>query len=110
MWEEIASVLGSVIGRQGVAAMYDRSIALTARLHPWMAGARGRAKSLVDLAALQAVVIQQDNNSAARGTTALLQTFYEVLVGLIGAALSDELLRTVRERAVHPVGREMGNL
>ena len=112
MWEEIATALHPVIGRQGVTAMYDRSVALTTRLHPWMAGTRGGggANSLVDLAALQAVVVQQDNNSAAGGTTALLQTFYEVLVSLIGCALGDELLRTVRERAVDRVSREIRNL
>jgi hypothetical protein len=103
MWEEMAAALHSVIGRQGVAAMYDRSVSLTARLHPWIAGARGGAKPMMDLAALQVVVAQQDNSTAAAGTAELLQTFYDVLVSLIGSALSDELLRIVRESAVHPV-------
>jgi hypothetical protein len=110
MWEEIAAALHSVIGRQGVAAMYDRSVALTTRSHPWIAGARGGAKSLVDLAPLQAIVAQQDHSTAAAGTAELLRTFYDVLVSLIGSALSDELLRTVRESAVHPVGHEIRNL
>jgi hypothetical protein len=110
MWEEMVAALHSVIGRQGVAAMYDRSVSLTTRVHPWMAGARGGAKSLVDLAALQAIVAQQDDRTAAAGTAELLQTFYDVLISLIGSALSDELLRTVRESAVHPVGHEIRNL
>jgi hypothetical protein len=79
-------------------------------VHPWMAGARGGAKSLVHLAALQAIVAQQDDSTAAAGTAELLQTFYDVLVSLIGSALSDELLRTVRESAVHSVGHEVRNL
>jgi hypothetical protein len=110
MWEEVVAALHSVIGRQGVAAMYDRSVSLTARVNPWMAGARGGAKSLVDLAALQAIVAQQDDSTAAAGTAELLRTFYDVLISLIGSDLSDELLRTVRESAVHPVGHEIRNL
>jgi hypothetical protein len=110
IWEEIAAALHSVIGRRGVAAMYDRSVSLTTRLHPWIADARGAAKSLVDLAALQAIVAQQDNSTAAAGTAELLQTFYAVLASLIGSALSDELLRSVRESALHPVGHEIRNL
>jgi hypothetical protein len=51
----------------------------------------------VDLDGLRTVIAQQNTDDAAAGSSELLQTFYEVLVSLIGPALCEQLLASVRE-------------
>jgi hypothetical protein len=106
VWSDITTALKSIIGRQGVAALYDRSVALTARTHPWLAGMRAGDNHSVDLDGLQAVIARQSREDAAAGSGELLQTFYEVLVSLIGPALCEQLLASVREDFASPRSRD----
>ncbi len=95
-WQTIGEVLGPVIGRAGVAALYERARHLSGASHPWLARREGdRATWSMDLIALKAALGRQDPVAAAAGAEALLQAFREVLAGLIGIALSDLLLRSV---------------
>lgn len=97
MCREIISALKTIIGRQGVAALYDRSIVLTARTYPWLERSRADNDHSVDLDDLRAVIARQNIDDAAAVCSELLQTFYEVLVGLIGPALCEQLLASVPE-------------
>jgi hypothetical protein len=97
VWYDIISALKSIIGGQGVAALYDRSVVLTARTHPWLESSRTGNDHSVDLDGLRAVIAQQNTDDAAAGSSELLQTFYEVLASLIGPALCEQLLASVRE-------------
>jgi hypothetical protein len=106
VWYEIATALKSIIGRHGVAALYDRSVALTARTYPWLASSRAGDDHSVDLDGLQAVIARQTNDDAAAGSSELLQTFYDVLVSLIGPALCEQLLTAVREDFASPRSRD----
>jgi hypothetical protein len=106
VWYDITTALKSIIGRQGVAALYDRSLALTARTYPWLAGARAGDNHSVDLDGLQAVVARQSKEDAAAGSGELLQTFHDVLVSLIGPALCEQLLSSVREDFASPRSRD----
>lgn len=110
VWYDITHALKSIIGRQGVAALYDRSVALAARNHPWMAGARAGNNHSVDLDGLQALIARQGHEDAAAGSGELLQTFYDVLVSLIGPALCEQLLASVREDFASPRSRDPQNL
>jgi hypothetical protein len=95
-WQAIGDALGPVIGRAGVAALYERARHLNRASHPWLARRDGdRATSSMDLVALKASLGRQDPVEAATGAEALLRSFREVLAGLIGIALSDLLLRSV---------------
>jgi hypothetical protein len=94
-WRAIEATLTPIIGSKGVVALYQRSLHLVAKTHPWLAGAHDPAQAAIDLAALQSVVAQQSAADAALGSNALLQTFQQLLGSLIGAALTDRLLRTV---------------
>jgi hypothetical protein len=107
VWYDIATALTSIIGRHGVAALYDRSIALTAPTYPWLASSRAGDDHSVDLDGLQAVIAQQSNDDAAAGSGELLQTFYDVLVSLIGPALCEQLLTSVREDFASPRSRDL---
>jgi hypothetical protein len=97
VWRDIAAALHSIIGRQGIAALYDRSVSLTAKKHPWLASSRTGTDNSVDSAALRSVVALQSADDAADGAREFLQTFYDVLVSLIGPAMCDQLLLPIRE-------------
>jgi hypothetical protein len=110
VWHDMTTSLKSVIGRQGVSALYERSVALTVRAYPWLAISRVGVDHAVDLDALQAVIARQSAVDAAKGVSELLETFYDVLVGLIGRALSEQLLASVRENSALPRPRDPQHL
>ena len=106
VWQDIAAALHSIIGRQGIAALFDRSVSLASKRHPWFASLRADTDNSVDSAALRSVVAQQSAGDAGAGASEFLQTFYDVLVSLIGPALCEQLLLPVREhsaRADHEI-------
>ena len=88
---EIDAALTPIIGSRGVAALHQRSLHLATASHPWLAR--------LDPAALhtpQALPLEQpDPLLAAAGAEAFLQTFYDLLTTLIGAGLTERLLRSV---------------
>jgi hypothetical protein len=102
IWQEITTALKSVIGGQGVAALYDRSVAIALRTHPWLASVRAGDGRSVDSVGLRVVIARQSKENAAAGSTELLQTFYNVLVSLIGPALCEQFLAPVREDFASP--------
>ena len=94
-WQDIDSTLAPIIGSKGVAALYKRSLHLTAASHPWLAGAHEGGGTAFELAALKSVVAQQGSADAALGGSALLQTFHQLLASLVGPSLTERLLRPV---------------
>lgn len=95
VWRDVDAALNSVIGLRGVAALYRRSLFLQRVAHPWLASALSGPAAAMDLAALKAALAQQDSAVAAAAGGATLQTFYELLTGLVGASLTERLLRPV---------------
>lgn len=92
-WHEVDAALTPIIGRKAVVALYKRSLYLSGRTHPWLAGTHESAQAL-DLAALKPVVARQSSAEAALGSLALSQTFHQLLGGLIGSSLTERLLRS----------------
>jgi hypothetical protein len=92
-WYEIDVALAPIIGSKAVVALYKRSLYLTGRTHPWLAGTHQDADAL-DLAALKPVIARQSSAEAALGSRALLQTFNQLLGSLIGPSLTERLLRS----------------
>ncbi len=101
VWQDMVGVLQTVIGRQGVASLFDRSLSLTSRTYPWLAASLPGPDHSLDPAALRSAISGRSNEEAAAGSGELLQTFYDVLASLIGPALCDQLLSVVREGGVH---------
>jgi len=95
LWQEIETALAPILGQQGVAALFGRSLHLTAKGHPWLAARHEAASSTMDLTALKAALSQQDSAEAASGGSALLRTFHELLSSLVGPSLTERLLRPV---------------
>jgi hypothetical protein len=95
VWHEIDRALAPIVGHRGVVALYHRSLKLAAASHPWLAGAAPGMLAAADLPALKAALVQQTAAQAATGGSALFETFHELLASLVGAGLTERLLRSV---------------
>jgi hypothetical protein len=91
-WHDIARALDPIIGRRGVAALYGRSLYLTADKYPWLMGAHDGADTPMNLDTLHGVIERQDAFEAAAAGSALFRTFGELLASLIGSSLAERLL------------------
>jgi len=94
VWQDIGTALKPILGEQGVAALYERS------LHRAGAAATGlvapeKIQRPMDLVALRAVLAQQSSAQAVAMGSALLQTFHDLLATLVGPLLTERLLRSV---------------
>jgi hypothetical protein len=89
--------LTPIIGQQGVAALYRRSLHLCASTHPRLACTRDKVPAGMDLTALKSVIVEQSDADALFFGEVLLTTFYELLSTLIGPSLTARLLRGMCE-------------
>ncbi len=95
VWQDVEAALSPVLGRRGVAALYERSLFLAAATHPWLAGMHEGVRATIDFAALKTLLTKQTHAEAAAGSGSLLHAFRELLGSLIGPALAERLLRAV---------------
>lgn len=94
MWADIESALQPVLGQRGVAALFKRTLHLTATRHPWLAALKaGSADSAVDMVELTEFLAQQSPNVVIEAGCALFAIFRDLLTTLIGDRLSDRLLQ-----------------
>ena len=94
-YQDIEIILTPIIGKRGAAALFKRSLHLTALTHPWMLSGHVGGEVDVDIEKLKSVLMQQTSVEAAAGGGFLLQTFYELLATLVGRSLAGRLLRSV---------------
>lgn len=97
-WHEIDAALAPIVGRGGVGALYKRSLHLTALAYPCLSGVAESVQPSLDAAALRSALSNQPRAEAADAGGAVLLTFHELLTQLIGAPLTEQLLRTVWAR------------
>ena len=96
VWQEIDQVLRPIIGQGGVLALLQRSAHLAAVQHPWLrAGLGADGLPGLDAAAIAAMLAQQDAAQALACGSRLLGTFHGLLTSLVGASLTERLLRPV---------------
>ncbi|WP_242485721.1 hypothetical protein [Pseudomonas sp. TH41] len=95
--QEMDTALTPIIGHQGVAALYRRSVHLCVSTHPRLAGTYDRVQAAMDLTVLTSVLVEQSEADALFFGEVLLTTFYELLTTLIGPLLTARLLRSVWE-------------
>lgn len=95
--QDMDAALRPIIGQQGVAALYRRSLNLCVSTHPRLAGTCDRVQAGMDLNALKSVLVEQSEVDALFFGEVLLTTFYELLITLIGPSLTARLLRDVWE-------------
>lgn len=89
LWNEIDDALTPIIGTRGVVALYQRSLHLSMASHPWLA-VKTNGGGPVNL---QTLLAQQSAADAAAGGSTFLHTFHSLLTSLIGASLTERLLR-----------------
>lgn len=95
IWNEIDASLGPILGKRGVAMLYRRSLFLTGANHGWLPRVGEGQPTALDLAPLQATLMQQGSTVALDGGSALFRTFYELLSSLVGPSLTERLLRPI---------------
>ena len=100
-WLAIDAVLVPIIGKGGVGALFRRSAHLSISEHPWLAAAQDGMAGAADYNALKALLLLQSPADSLAGGSAMLQTFRGLLAGLVGASLTEQLLRSVW----HPIPR-----
>lgn len=94
-WTGIDAALSPVIGRRGVAALYKRSLHLSAIEYPWLANIAQGGSEPGDFSALEQAIGQQAAAHGAAAHAAVLKKFREMLANLIGESLTERLLQPV---------------
>jgi hypothetical protein len=93
LWTDIEAALQPIVGRQGVAALFKRTLHLATARHPWLAPLKSSGDVAVELAQLTALFAVQPPSLASEAGAALFEIFRELLDTLIGAPLSERLLQ-----------------
>ena len=94
-WHQTAARLAPVIGTRGVDALFVRALHLTSAAFPWLAMAGEQGNGAARLANFRARLEAREPAIAAEAGYALLATFNELLATLIGASLTERLLKPV---------------
>jgi hypothetical protein len=94
LWQSIASELIPIIGEDGFAALYSRSLHVTRSTFPWL-NATGQKPQQADLQfiALKASLEARTSAESVEVGAALLFTFTDILASLIGESLTTGILR-----------------
>jgi len=95
--QDMGAALTGIIGQQGVAALYRRSLHLSTSTHPRLASTYDSVQGSMDLTALSSVLAEQSEADALFFGEVLLTTYYELLTTLIGPSLTVRLLSGVWE-------------
>ncbi|WP_426132877.1 hypothetical protein [Pseudomonas sp. PWP3-1b2] len=93
--QDMGAALAPIIGQQGVAALYRRSLHLCVSNHPRLARTYDGVLATMDLIALKSVLVEQNQTDALFFGEALLTSLYELLTTLIGPSLTARLLADV---------------
>jgi len=93
LWTDIEAALQPIVGRRGVAALFKRTLHVTAVRHPWLATLAPGSDDSVDPAHLAALFAAQAPPQAAEAGSAVFENFRDLLATLIGAPLSERLLQ-----------------
>lgn len=99
-WGDVFASLSPVIGSRGVSALYQRSVHLAQRGHPCLKGADEGEPGPGQFEALRGILSSHpDSRAAGDASAALLHTFRELLEGMIGPKLTQQLLEPVAPAA-----------
>ena len=106
VWQHIDASLSPIIGPRGVAALYRRSVHLLRRDHPSLDALHPEAVAADHFAELQRASDLQPPDGALDMNAAMLETFRDLLTKLIGASLSERLLRPAWHRLASNLASE----
>lgn len=106
LWERLSTRLVMIIGNDGFAALYDRSLHLASASHPWLAPDDPPAGTHSRFARLKSGLQERQPDDAQAASVLLLTTFTDVLVTLIGQQLTTNILRAAWGDAYEPAAQE----
>ena len=95
IWQDIERELLPIIGARGIAALHGRSLFLASRTHTWFGNSHAGVKTTMDLDSLHASLVARSAEEAVDGGRVLLQSFDALLTDMVGAVLTERLLRKV---------------
>ena len=95
LWLELEAVLSPIIGPLGVYALGQRSLHLASAEHAWLAARQPGGPARLESALIVSLLAQRCSDDAAAAGNTFLLTFRELLSSLIGASLTERLLRTL---------------
>lgn len=98
-WRELDSALSPIIGKRGVTALYKRALHLIRADYPWLVAAHAGEFLFGDFVSLHTALTRQGGAVAASANLALYDSFYHLLISLIGLSLTERLLQSVQD---HP--------
>ena len=99
VWGEIDQALKPILGQRGVIALYKRSRFLCALQYPCLADIDISVRPDMRLSELKPLLAQHHDLASAAGNT-FFQIFHELLTSLVGASLTERLLRPVWENSL----------
>jgi hypothetical protein len=94
-WLSIYIALSPIIGQQGVAAIYKKSLSLVRRDYPWLMCAQECKRTAGDFRALRTTLALQPSSTALDAHRSLVGVFYNLIRHLIGNELAERLLQHV---------------
>jgi hypothetical protein len=93
LWHDIAAAFQPIVGQRGFTALVRRALSISLTDVPWLCVALTEAQADGELAALRAALAGRPRTDAIHANAALLRNFFDLLASLIGAALTERLLR-----------------
>jgi len=107
VWKDIDIALRPILGEQGVAALYERSLYRAPVAAKGSAAVPETNPRPMDLMALAASLADQSPAEALATGSGCLQAFHDLLVTLVGPLLTERLLRSVwTEFLGHPLEQD----
>jgi hypothetical protein len=94
-WGRMGEALSPVIGHAGFAALLKRSLFLARAGHPCLTAVFEASPEPGNFDVLRATLSQQPQVAAAAAQEALVKTFHDLLINLIGGSLTERLLCSV---------------
>jgi len=91
-WQQLAVQLSPLIGESGFCALYGRAVRLASVQFSWLADMPAAKSIDALLSGLLARLVTAERPDAALANEVLLNTFTKLLTGLIGGALTMQIL------------------
>ena len=89
---DLEAALSPVIGQRGVAAVCHRSLHLSARRHRCLGAVSFDPAAAIDLERLAQLLAVRPGDVARAAGDALIQAYHDLLISLLGAALTHRLV------------------
>ncbi|MCR6700302.1 MAG: hypothetical protein NVV68_03650 [Dokdonella sp.] len=93
--QAIHAALAPVIGDRGVSALYRRSLFLMGREAAWAQSLYAQGEIAGDYTSLRSAISGQTDAEALSSAEAIFSNIFDVLVDLIGTALTERLLQPI---------------